>query len=394
MESTIAELLHDPLLREARSRLEAQDEQVLTWQAAVSSIAAPSGHERRRGEFVAELFGDMGLEVQIDHVGNVCGWFGERNGKAVVIAAHLDTVFGHEVDVQVRRRGDRLEGPGVSDNARGLAGLLGLAETFCATQLPVSRPIAFVATVGEEGSGDLRGVKHLYFESKLPTSAFIGLDGAGVMRIVHRALGCKRWRATYRGPGGHSWSAFGMPNPAHAVGLAASRVGELTLTRAHRTTCSVVRLGGGTGLNSIPQQAWLDLDMRSEHPDALRELEGVVERHLNDALDRQNRRRAPDSPALRLELSTLGERPAGETPRDAPLVRGAIAATRAVGREPELAVASTDANVPMSLGIPAVTIGSGGRAGEAHTPREWYENTDGPSGLLRALLVVAAAARV
>lgn len=342
---------------------------------------------------MADLLRSAGLDVFIDEAGNVQGWRGDRGPGAVILAAHLDTVFGPDVDVAVSRRGGRLEGPGISDNARGLAALVALAETIDATGVRLGRSVAFVATVGEEGAGDLRGVKHLFYVQRTRPSAFIAIDGAGMERIAHRALASKRVRASYRGPGGHSWAAFGVANAAHAAGAAVGLVASFELPAEPRATCAVVRLGGGTGLNSIPQQAWLDLDMRSEDPSTLRTTETRVREALAEALDLENRRRVPGTSPLRLELATLGDRPGGTTPIATALVQSAIDVTRVLGREPELAVASTDANVPISLGIPAVAVGAGGRAGDAHLPTEWFDNVDGPTGLFRVLLVTAAVAR-
>src|SRR5213076_973901 len=263
--------------------------------------------------------------------------------------------------VAVERRGQRLEGPGISDNARGLAALVAVAEAMVAARVPVTRPILFAATVGEEGSGDLRGVKYLLNgkhsvgaqhaapppnATALPSTpaAFIALDGAGLDRVIHRALGSKRYHVTFRGPGGHSWAAFGVANPANAVGRATALLADLptrTAPPAPLTTCAVVRLGGGTGLNSIPQEAWLDLDLRSEDPKALAQLDVTVRAALDRALDDENRRRAPGTPPLTLEHQPVGDRPSGVTPRTHPLVLAAVAANRVLGRDAELASAST-----------------------------------------------------
>jgi len=256
------------------------------------------------------------------------------------------------------------------------------------------RPVRFTATVGEEGSGNLRGVKHLFANGDGRPHAFIALDGAGLERIVHRALGARRYRVTYRGPGGHSWGAFGVANPANAVGRATSLLADLPAQHSPRSTCAVVRLGGGTGLNSIPQEAWLDLDLRSEDPRALVQLDETVQGVLARALTEENSHRTAGTPPLRLDLRRVGDRPSGLTPRAHPLVQTAIAATRSLGRPHELACASTDANVPIALGVPAIALGAGGHAGDAHLPTEWYENVDGPLGVVRALLVTAAMAEV
>ncbi|OLB08388.1 MAG: hypothetical protein AUH06_02945 [Gemmatimonadetes bacterium 13_2_20CM_69_27] len=409
MDQTISRLLAHDCVRAARSHLERSDEVTLARQAALCAIPAPTGAEGRRAAHVAELFRTVGLhDVAIDEVGNVYGWTAREGGRGngegaapVVLSAHLDTVFGPEVNVAVARRGQRLEGPGISDNARGLAALVAVAEAMVVTRVPTARPVLFAATVGEEGSGDLRGVKYL-LNGKRETgngkpAAFIALDGAGLERVVHRALGSKRYRVTFRGPGGHSWAAFGVANPANAVGRATALLADLpsrAAPPAPRTTCAVVRLGGGTGLNSIPQEAWLDLDLRSEDPKALAQLDVTVRAALDRALDDENRRRAPGTPPLTLEHQPVGDRPSGVTPRTHPLVLAAVAANRVLGRDAELASASTDANVPIALGIPAIALGAGGKAGDAHLATEWYENTEGALGIVRALLVTVAMAEL
>ncbi len=405
MDHAVSRLLAHERIRAARHHIERTDEGTLARQAALSAIPAPTGAEGRRAAHVAELFRTIGLcDVMVDHAGNVHGWLGKNGEKSapVVLAAHLDTVFGAEVDVAVERRGQRLEGPGISDNARGLAALVAVAEAMVAARVPATRPILFAATVGEEGSGDLRGVKYLLngrhtvgaqHAAPLPV-AFIALDGAGLDRVIHRALGSKRYHVTFRGPGGHSWAAFGVANPANAVGRAAALLADLAPQHAPRTTCAVVRLGGGTGLNSIPQEAWLDLDLRSEDPRALAQLDVTVRTALERAADDENRRRTAGSPTLRVEIQLLGDRPSGITPRAHPLVQAAVAANRALGRDAELASASTDANVPIALGIPAIALGAGGKAGDAHLATEWYENVEGALGIIRALLVTAAMAEV
>jgi tripeptide aminopeptidase len=420
MNDVIAKLSAHERIRAARHHIERTDEITLARQAALSAIAAPTGAETQRATRAAELFREVGLrDVVIDEVGNVHGWFRGDAGRAtgvgsapVVLAAHLDTVFGADIRVAVERRGARLEGPGISDNARGLAALIAVAEALVSARVGTVRPILFVATVGEEGSGDLRGVKYL-LQGKSngvgarpalpqanivplpdPPHAFIALDGAGLDRIVHRALGSRRYRVTFRGPGGHSWAVFGVANPANAVGRAIALLADLPVKSEPRTTCAVVRLGGGTGLNSIPQEAWVDLDLRSEDPRALTQLDVTVRAALDRAADDENRRRTPGSAALRVHVQVVGDRPSGVTPRTHPLVQVAVAANHALGRDADLASASTDANVAIALGIPAIALGAGGRAGDAHLTTEWYENLDGPLGVLRALLVTAAMAEV
>ncbi|HUL02441.1 MAG TPA: M20/M25/M40 family metallo-hydrolase [Gemmatimonadales bacterium] len=402
MNDVVAKVLAHERVRAARQHIERTDEVTLARQATLSAIPAPTGAETQRAAWTADLFREVGLrDVFIDEVGNVHGWYwgdGARQsgeGSApVVLAAHLDTVFGPDVRVAVARQGDRLEGPGISDNARGLAALIAVAEALVRARVPTTRPILFAATVGEEGSGDLRGAKHLFARDGLKPVALIALDGAGLERVVHRALGSRRYRVTFRGPGGHSWAAFGVANPANAVGRAVALLADLPIRREPRTTCAVVRLGGGTGLNSIPQEAWLDLDLRSEDPKALGQLDVTVRAALERAADDENRRRTAGSPPLSVDAQLIGDRPSGVTPRTHPLVRTAVAVNRALGRDAELASASTDANVAIALGIPAIALGAGGRAGDAHLTTEWFENTEGSLGLVRALLVTAATAEV
>src|SRR5712664_2057662 len=393
VESIAALLAHDHV-RAARAHIERADEATLGRQAALSAIPAPTGAEAARGARVAEMLDEAGLQdVKVDEVGNVRAWHGsrERGAGSVVLSAHLDTVFGPELDVSVSRRGARLEGPGIADNARGLAALVAIGEALVQAGVETRRPVLFAATVGEEGSGDLRGVRHLLDGATRP-HAFIALDGAGIERIVHRALGARRYRVTYQGPGGHSWAAFGVANPASAVGRAVALIAEMPAHSAPRTAHSVVRLGGGTSLNSIPQEAWFDVDLRSEEPRTLERLDTAVQTILTQALDDENRHRMPRSAPLTIDVRRVGDRPSGLTPRTHPLVQTAVAATRAVGHDHQLACASTDANVPIALGVPAVALGAGGRAGDAHLPTEWYENEKGALGIVRALFVTAAMA--
>jgi len=397
MPDAIDTLLANERVRAARAHIERFDEVTLARQATLSAIPAPTGAEAARGARVAQLFDDIGLhDVKTDTVGNVRGWYGDdsttKGDGCVVLSAHLDTVFGPELDVSVSRRGPRLQGPGISDNARGLAALVAVGESLARARVTTARPILFAATVGEEGSGDLRGVRHLLDGQAIRPHAFIALDGAGLERIVHRALGARRYRVTYLGPGGHSWAAFGVANPANAVGRAVALLADHPTRNAPRTTCAVVRLGGGTSLNSIPQTAWFDLDLRSEDPRVLHRLDATVQEYFEQARDDENRHRAPTTPPLKLDVRRVGDRPSGLTPRTHPLVQTAVAATRAVGHDHQLACASTDANLPIALGVPAVALGAGGRAGDAHLPTEWYENDKGALGIVRALFVTAAMA--
>ncbi|HEV7990496.1 MAG TPA: M20/M25/M40 family metallo-hydrolase [Gemmatimonadaceae bacterium] len=380
----------------ARARLAADDERVLHTQISLSEIPAPTGSEQARGASVAARFRALGLhDIRTDDVGNVLGSRpGTTKESPILVCAHLDTVFPEGTPVGVARDGRQLAGPGIVDNSRGLAAMLAIAEAVDGQRLQTKRPVIFAATVGEEGAGDLRGVKHLFARLDEMPAACIALDGAGDDRIVHRALGARRFRVTFHGAGGHSWAAFGTPNPVHAAGATASKLAALPLPRTPRTTLSVCRIGGGISVNAIPDEAWLEIDLRSSSADVLMRCAADIELAVRAAAREENSRRSPGTLPLAYEISTIGDRPCGEMPATHPLVTAAADATRAIGRSPELATASTDANVPISLGIPAIAIGAGGRGGGVHTAGEWYDNTDGTLGVARALTVVVAAAEL
>jgi tripeptide aminopeptidase len=296
----------------------------------------------------------------------------------------------------VRREDGRLLAPGISDNGRGLAALLAIARVLSETSVQPRRPVVFAGTVGEEGLGDLRGVKHLFRDGSgwRSCAAFIAVDGTGVRRIVHRALGSRRFRVVIAGPGGHSWADWGVANPAHALGIATAQLARLRLSRQPRTTCTVARVGGGTSVNAIPTEAWCELDLRSEAQEPLAEVVKVVKSAIQRAVGEVNARRRRGTAGLRYRLEAIGDRPSGETPASAPLVKLAVEATRQLGETPELVASSTDANVPISLGIPAIAIGAGGDSSGMHTLAESYSNERGAEGIERVLRIVLGAAEL
>ncbi len=359
-------------------------------------IPAPPFGEAERGARVLERFREMGYpDASVDEVGNVTAVLpGVAGAAPVVVAAHLDTVFAAGTDVEPRHEAGRIYAPGITDNSRGLAGMLAVARVARAGGVRTRRPVLFVATVGEEGTGDLRGVKHLFREgSPLRTAAaFIALDGSGIRRIVHRAIGSRRLRVTVEGPGGHSWADRGAPNPVVALGAATAEISTLALPHPERSSLTVARIGGGTSINAIPDSAWLEIDMRSEVPGVLPELEasvrGIVSRVVREE---GNARRAGTDP-LRPGVAIIGDRPSGETPARAELVRISMQVTSSLGARPELVSSSTDANVPMALGIPSIAIGVGGDSGGIHTTDEWYANDQGALGVERALVIIMEAA--
>lgn len=357
------------------------DEITLTHMCEITRIAAPSGHEAERGRWFADRLADTGLTPHTDDAGNVMATTpaSRPDAQLLVIAAHLDTVFPLDTPLDVRRDGSRLYGPGIADNARGLAGVLAIARALGATDWPLDQPLAIVGTVGEEGAGNLRGVKHFTAAHAGRIGAFIALDGAGVSRIITGGIGSRRLRFACSGPGGHSWSDFGRPNAIHDAARLIAALAALPLRPG--STLSVGRVAGGTSINAIPAATWFEVDLRAAEPEDLTETEKRVRACAADNAD-----------ADRLDITVFGDRPAGRTDADQPLVRAAAAATRAVGATVEQSSSSTDANVPMALGIPAIAIGAGGVAGGSHTPAEWYDNDGGPAGIERALRLVLSLA--
>jgi acetylornithine deacetylase/succinyl-diaminopimelate desuccinylase-like protein len=379
-----------PELLAARAAIRDADRDTFAEQVRIALTPAPPFAEEARARLLLERFREIGLDdVHQDGIGNVLGTIAGTDPDAapVLAVAHLDSVFPAETPLELRHEGARVYCPGITDNARGLAAVLRLAEAMRASGLRTRRPLVFVGSVGEEGLGDLRGVKHLLREGSRwrGAHAFIAIDGCGVGRVINRAVGSRRLRVHLRGHGGHSWSDWGTPNPVHALGAAIAELGALSLPAHPRTTLTVARIGGGTSVNAIPEEAWMAIDLRSEGQAELLALESAVRAAAEAAARRAG--------GLAVEIEIIGDRPAGATPADSPLVEAALAATRAVGAHPELASSSTDANVPMSLGIPAITVGAGGESGGVHTVEEWYANTDGARGIERALLTLVAAGR-
>ncbi len=361
-------------------------------QIRICSIPASPFGERARAEYLAEKFASLGLsEVEIDEEGNCFGLIkGTSRSPLLVVSAHLDTVFAPDTDFSVVRSGRRLLAPGIADDGCGLVALVALARAFQTEKIRTEGSILFVGTVGEEGEGNLRGVRYLMTRGRWASKvdAFVSFDGPGVDRITNRALGSRRYRVEITGPGGHSWGDFGMPNPVHALGRAVSKLAGYPLPREPRTTFNVGRIEGGSTVNAIPEKATMDVDLRSGADGELKRLDSFFRRAVKQAADEENASRRPGDPLLDLKLDLIGERPSGETPSDSPLVELAIEATKVLGIEPRLDQSSTDSNLPISLGVPAITLGAGGTSGASHTLAEWYDPTDRDLGLKRGLLVV------
>jgi tripeptide aminopeptidase len=386
-------LLQTPAIRAAVDSARADEMRTIDDQIRICEVEAPPFQEAKRAELYAGLLREAGLKsVRIDAEGNVIA---ERPGANprpnVVISAHLDTVFPRGTDVKVRRDGYVLRGPGIGDDCRGLADLLAVARALNKAGVSTPGTITFVATVGEEGLGDLRGVKHLFNESlKGRIDRFVSIDGEG-LGVTHIAIGSSRFRVTFKGPGGHSFGSFGTVNPIHALGRAMARIADFQVPSSPRTTFNVGRIGGGTSINSIAGEAWMEVDLRSGDTASLRSLEKQFRQAVNDAVAQENARW--NSTTLTVSIETVGTRPAGRLPSSAPIVQAAISVSKALNLPLSFAEGSTDANLPLSLGIPAVTIDAGGRGSGAHTENERYDATDAWKGTQRAILLTVALAQ-
>lgn len=359
----------------------------------ICSIPATPFAEQERAEYLAKRFRELGLnEVSIDEEGNCTGLYeGTSSSPLIIVSAHLDTVFSAGTDFTVRREGYRLLAPGIADDGCGLIALIAIVQAMRAAKIETDGSILFVGTVGEEGEGNLRGVRHLLTRgiwSKRSLDAFLSFDGPGVDRITNRALGSRRYRVEFNGPGGHSWGDFGLPNPVHALGRAISRLAAYPAPKDPRTTFNVGSVEGGTSVNAIPERAAMEVDLRSAGDAELKRLDAFFRRAMKEAGEEESSRRRPGDAALKLQMELIGERPSGETPADSPLVKLAIESTRVLGIEPRLDQSSTDSNLPISLGIPAITLGAGGTSGASHTLAEWYDPRDRDKGLKRGLLLI------
>jgi tripeptide aminopeptidase len=391
------ELAKDKRVQAARKYLRSTDQETVADMLASVAIPSPPFGEAVRGEWLAGRFRECGLSVTTDDVGNVLGEPSERGAEApIVVSAHLDTVFPPETQIKVRRNGTRIHAPGIADNSRGLAGMLAVARAIQHAGINTQRPLLFIGTVGEEGVGDLRGVKHLFRPGSplRKAVAFISLDGTGHRRIVYRAIGSRRLRVSLTGPGGHSWADWGFANPVHALGIAISLIAQAEVPRAPRTSVTVGRIGGGTSVNAIPSEAWAEIDIRSEAAGPLAEMEHMVREAIDEGLSELNAARKRGSAPLEVDIRIIGDRPTGEASIHSGVVRAARAATRFLGYPPELVASSTDANIPIALGIPAIAMGVGGESGGTHTTDEWFANTHGVDGIERALLTVLAVAGI
>ena len=385
----ISALKANAKVRRAFDYLKQIEPETVEEQIRITEIPAPTFEETKRGEYFRRRFTELGLQnARVDRVGNVIG---ERPGKSnkttLVLAAHLDTVFDENTDIRVKRDGNLLKAPGISDDGRGLTLLLAIAKALNEAKIETDGTIIFVANVGEEGLGDLKGTRHLFAEElKNRITHFISIDGAG-LGITPAAVGSYRYRTTFRGAGGHSYGAFGLPNPIHALGRLIEKVSRFQVPAQPKTTFNVGKIGGGTSVNSISQTAVLEVDMRSEDPKELAKIDAAYKQAVEQSLNEENERWL-NKEKLTAENTQVGNRPAGTQNPNAPIVQIALAADRAMNIKSNLEPSSTDSNVPISLGIPAITIDGGGAARGTHSLQEVWDSTDSFVGSQRALLIV------
>ena len=397
MQQEIARLCASPEIRSAFTWFRAQEPQFAHWQLEVAGIAAPPFGESARGAWLAEKFKELGLDpIYTDEVGNV---FGTRNGYGhgyVTLSAHMDTVFPAGTPLNVRQQGSRLYGPGVSDNGAGVTAILAIAAVLQAVGLRHALPLLFIGNVGEEGEGDLRGMRHIFSSPRWKDAIHYSLvlDGAGSDTIVAEALGSRRFEVIVRGPGGHSWSDFGAPNPIVVLARAVQFFAQTPVPASPKTTFNVGVIRGGTSVNSIPESASMRVDIRSTSMGEMERLERALRYALDQAIEEESQATEARVPARRrpfglsCELVPIGNRPAGELRPDAHILQVIRAVDAQLGNAAQVQRASTDANIPLSLGLEAIAIGGGGAGGGAHTLQEWFDCSGRELGLKRILLTL------
>jgi len=391
--STLAE---QPQVRTALEWFEKNLKWINEEQVRLTEIPAPSFEEGKRAAAVAALLAEEGLNVHSDKIGNVIGELrGAKEQEAVLVAGHLDTVFPAGTVIKAQREGDRILAPGISDNGTGLAGLVAMARAMHVAKIKPQRTILFAANVGEEGEGNLRGMRALIDEYRTKLRAVIVLDGSGTEHVTTKALASRRLEVVITGPGGHSWSDFGMPNPINALVRGSVRFINTRVPTAPRTTFNLGQVEGGTSVNSIPYEAKLKVDLRSESEDEIVQLEAALRDCVAAGVkDEMDNARDKTKGKLDWKVNPIGSRPGGEVAADSALLEALRGADAVVGNQSRIERASTDANIPLSLGIDAIAIGAGGNGGGAHSLQEWYEPAGREMGLQRALLTLLGVAGV
>jgi tripeptide aminopeptidase len=401
----VARIVASPEVRSAFNWLRTQEPQLTQWQMEMARIAAPPFGESARGAWLAERFRETGLDdVRIDDVGNVfglhAGFMGYGVGQRyVALSAHIDTVFPANTPLNIRQQGSRLYGPGVSDNGAGVTAMLAIAALLRSVRVRHALPFVFIGNVGEEGEGDLRGMRHIFSTPRWKDSIAysVVLDGAGSDTIVAEALGSQRFEVIVRGPGGHSWSDFGAPNPIVILAKAIETFTATPVPATPKTTFNIGVIRGGTSVNSIPESASMKVDIRSTSMAEMERLEQTLRMALNHAVEDETmtaemKSAAQKRPVVNYEVVPIGNRPAGELSTSARILHVIRAVDAQLNNAAQVQRASTDANIPLSLGLEAVALGGGGSGGGAHTLQEWFDSNGRELGLKRILLTMLALA--
>jgi tripeptide aminopeptidase len=413
VQQEVARLAASPEVRSAFNWFRTQEPQLVQWQMEMARIPAPPFGESARGAWLAERFREVGLDdVRIDDVGNVFGIHPGFGRRYVALSAHIDTVFPANTPLNIRQQGSRLYGPGVSDNGAGVTAMLGIAALLRTVRLRHALPFVFVGNVGEEGEGDLRGMRHIFSTPRWKDSiaCSVVLDGAGADTIVAEALGSRRFEVIVRGPGGHSWSDFGAPNPIVILAKAIETFTATPVPAMPKTTFNIGVIRGGTSVNSIPESASMKVDIRSTSMTEMERLEQGLRLALNRAIEDETMESQMRSsslsvsqsasmtqkraPGVSCEVVVIGSRPAGELQPGARILQVIRAVDTQLSNAAQVQRASTDANIPLSLGQEAIAIGGGGSGGGAHTLQEWFDSNGRELGLKRILLTLLALAGV
>src|SRR3954470_3575629 len=399
LQQEVARLAASPEVRSAYNWFRTQEPQLLQWQMEMARIGAPPFGESARAAWLQERYREIGLDdIRIDDVGNVFGIHPGFGRRYVALSAHIDTVFPANTPLNIRQQGSRIYGPGVSDNGAGVVAMLAVALLLRNVRLRHALPFVFIGNVGEEGEGDLRGMRHIFSTPRWKDSiaCSLVLDGAGCDTIVAEALGSRRFEVIVRGPGGHSWSDFGAPNPIVILAKAIDAFTATTVPSTPKTTFNIGVIRGGTSVNSIPESASMKVDIRSTSMTEMERLEHSLRRALNRAVEDETMTAEMRSPAqkrpsgVNCEIVVIGNRPAGELPSGARILQAVRAVDAQLSNAAHVQRASTDANVPLSLGLEAVAIGGGGSGGGAHTLQEWFDSNGRELALKRILLTVLA----
>lgn len=392
----ISRLASTPEVRSALRWFSDQEAEFARWQQEVARIPSPPFGESARADWIAEKFRALGIkDVHKDKLGNVFGLRPGKQNSALSISAHIDTVFPANTPLNIRQQGNKLYGPGISDNAAGITALLAMVAAVENFNLPYAASLLFIGNVGEEGEGDLRGMRHIFSESdwKDSIAASLVLDGAGTDTIVAEALGSRRFEVIVRGPGGHSWSDFGAPNPIVALGRAIHLFSQVRVPSSPKTTFNIGVIRGGTSVNSIPESASMRVDVRSSSSAEIDRLELELRRTVEQALQEEDNRATQNHglqhhPLLESEIVSIGNRPGGALDPSSRILQIARAVDAHLGNSAQVQRASTDANIPISMGREAIAIGAGGSGGGAHTLQEWFDPAGRELGLTRILLIL------